>query len=99
VERAKLVSAMAMSAPFGLILPVTIAFSSPLAALATMILTVAGGAAAGLIEIKWQKPAPRKTFSRRRSGSVVALILTLFATAFFGGLAALAVYAISAGGW
>jgi ABC-2 type transport system permease protein len=94
VARTKLASAMAMAAPFGLILPVAIAVSSPLGALATMVMTAAGGAVAGLIEIKWQKPAPRKTFVRRRSGSLVAGILTLLATAFFGGLAALAVYVI-----
>ena len=92
VERVKLASAMAMAAPFGLILPVAIAVTSPLGAVATLAMTAAGGASAGLIEIKWQKPAPRKTFQRRRSGSIVAGLLTLMATAFFGGLAALAVY-------
>jgi len=94
VERAKLASAMAMAAPFGLILPAALALSSPLGALATVALTAAGGACAGLIEIKWQKPAPRKTFQRRRSGSMIAGILTLLATAFFGGIAALAVFLI-----
>jgi ABC-2 type transport system permease protein len=94
VERVKLASAMAMAAPFGLILPIAIALNSPLGALVTVAMTAAGGAAAGLIEIKWQKPAPRKTFQRRRSGSIVAGIATLLATAFFGGLAALAVYFI-----
>lgn len=94
VERAKLASAMAMAAPLGLILPVAIALGSPLGALVTVAMTAAGGACAGLIEIKWQKPAPRKTFQRRRSGSLIAGIMTLLATAVFGGLAALAVYII-----
>jgi ABC-2 type transport system permease protein len=94
VERAKLASAMAMAAPFGLILPIAIAISSPLGALATLAMTAAGGVAAGLIEIKWQKPAPRKTFVRRRSGSIVAALLTIAATAFFGAIAALAVFLI-----
>jgi ABC-2 type transport system permease protein len=92
VERTKLASAMAIAAPFGLILPVAIAISSPLGALVTLAMTAAGGATAGLIEIKWQKPAPRKTFVRRRSGSLVSSILTLIASAFFGGIAALAVW-------
>ena len=92
VERAKLASAMAMAAPFGLILPAAIALEAPLGALVTVALTAAGGAAAGLIELKWQKPAPRKTFARRRSGSMVAGILTVLATALLGGIAALAVY-------
>ena len=94
VERAKLASAMAMAVPFGLVLPAAIALSSPLAALATLAMTAAGGWVAGLIEIKWQKPAPRKTFARRRSGSMIAGLMTVFATAFLGGLAALAVYLI-----
>jgi len=98
VNRAKLASAMAMAAPFGLILPLALALTSPLGALVTLAMTAAGGAAAGLIEIKWQKPAPRKTFRRRRSGSLVAGILTIFATAFFGGIAALAVWVITAVG-
>lgn len=92
VERAKLASAMAMAAPFGLILPIAIALSSPSGALVTLAMTAAGGATAGLIEIKWQKPAPRKTFVRRRSGSIVSSILTLLATACFGGIAALATW-------
>ena len=94
VERAKLASAMAMAAPFGLILPAAIALHAPLGALIALAMTAAGGAAAGLIEIKWQKPAPRKTFARRRSGSMIAGIMTVLVTAFLGGIAALAVYAI-----
>ena len=42
--------------------------------------------------IKLQKPAPRKTFARRGSGSFAVGILTLLSTALFGGLAALGVY-------
>jgi ABC-2 type transport system permease protein len=95
VEQAKLASAMAMAAPLGLILPIAIAITSPLGALVTIAMTAAGGATAGLIEIKWQKPAPRNTFRRRRSGSLVAGILTLMATAFFGSIAAVAVFLIS----
>jgi len=95
VEQAKLASAMAMAAPFGLILPAAIAVHSPLGALATLAMTAAGGAAAGTIEIKWQKPAPRKTFARRRSGSMIAGIMTVLATAILGGIAAVAVFVLS----
>jgi ABC-2 type transport system permease protein len=95
VERAKLASAMAMALPFGLVLPAAIALHAPLGALATLGMTAAGGAIAGLIEIKWQKPAPRKTFARRRSGSMIAGIMTVLATAVLGGIAALAVYLLS----
>ena len=94
VERAKLASAMAMALPFGLVLPAAIALHAPLGALATLVMTAAGGAIAGLIEIKWQKPAPRKTFARRRSGSMIAGIMTVLVTAMLGGMAALAVYVL-----
>lgn len=92
VERAKLVSAMAMAAPFGLILPTAIALATPLGALLTLAMTAAGGWFAGRIEIALQKPAPRKTFARRGSGSLPVGILTLLVAVLFGGLAALGVY-------
>ena len=55
-------------------------------------MTAVGGACAGLIEIKWQRPAPRKTFARRRSGGIVAGLLTVLTSAVFGGIAAVAVW-------
>ncbi len=96
VERAKLASAVALAAPLGLILPLAMALSAPLAALLTLAMTACGGTLAGLIEIRWQKPAPRKTFIRRRSGSLVSGILTLLTTALFGGVAALGTYLLGA---
>lgn len=95
VERAKLASALAMAAPLALVLPAAIALTSPLGALLTLAMTAAGGALAGLIEIKWQKPAPRKTFARRRSGSIAAALLTFLVTAIFGGVAALGTWLLS----
>jgi ABC-2 type transport system permease protein len=92
VERAKLASAMLMAAPLGLVLPVALAFTTPVGALLTLAFTLTGGACAGLIEIKWQKPAPRKTFVRRRSGGFVAGLLTILTSAIFGGAAAFAVW-------
>jgi len=94
VERAKLASAAAMAVPFGLVLPAAIALYAPLGALVTLAMTAAGGFIAGLIEIKWQKPAPRRTFARRRSGSILAALSTIIATAILGGIAAVAVWLI-----
>lgn len=95
VERAKLASALAMAAPLALVLPAAIALTAPLGALLTLAMTAAGGTLAGLIEIKWQKPAPRKTFARRRSGSIAAALLTFLITAIFGGVAALGTWLLS----
>lgn len=92
VERAKLGAALLMTAPLGLILPAALALSTPLGALAALAFTLAGGALAGLIEIRWQKPAPRKSFARRRSGSIVASLLTIATSAAFGGGAAFTVW-------
>jgi ABC-2 type transport system permease protein len=92
VERAKLATALAMAAPLGLVVPLALATIAPLGALLTLAMTAAGGTLAGLIEIRWQKPAPRKTFARRRSGGFVAALLTLLVTALFGGAAAAGVW-------
>ncbi|HET7316648.1 MAG TPA: hypothetical protein VFI88_04395, partial [Sphingomicrobium sp.] len=65
---------------------------TPLGALVTLLMTAIGGALAGLLELKLGKPAPRKTFARRRSGSIVVGILTLVITGAFGGIAGLVVF-------
>jgi ABC-2 type transport system permease protein len=83
-ERAKLVTALVMAAPIALILPVAIAFTTPTGALATLAFTAIGGALAGLIELKWQKPMKRSAFLRRRSGSLVSGLLTFLVTGVFG---------------
>jgi ABC-2 type transport system permease protein len=88
VHRVKLASALVMAAPLAIILPIGIAGETLLGALVTLLFTAIGGALAGLLELKLGKPAPRKTFARRRSGSVVVGILTLLITGIFGGIAA-----------
>ncbi|HEY5711511.1 MAG TPA: hypothetical protein VIT38_06415 [Allosphingosinicella sp.] len=92
VERVKLASALAMAAPLAVVPSLVIATMTPIGAVVTLAFTAAGGAIAGLIELKWQKPMPRKTFGRRRSGSIVASLLTVLATALFGGGAAVSVW-------
>jgi ABC-2 type transport system permease protein len=87
-ERAKLTAAFAMGAPLALALPIAIAFTSLPGALVTLAATGVGGLISGWIELKWQKPAPRSTFIRRRSGSVVSSLLTFIVTAILGATAA-----------
>ena len=94
VDRIKLGAAMAMAAPIAVLLPIAIAVRTPLGALVTLALTAAGGAAAGMIELKLGKPAERKTFNRRRPGSFVTRVLTLIATVALGMVAGVAVYLI-----
>jgi len=94
VDFAKLFAAFAMAAPFAIVLPVAIAFESPLGALVTLVMTTLGGGLAGLVELKLGKPAQRQSFVRRRSGSPIAGILSILIALVFGGAAAVSVYLI-----
>ena len=85
-----------MAAPLSVLLPIAIAIVETIpGALITLAMTVIGGSAAGYLELKLGKPMPRKTFARRRSGSLVVGILSLVITGIFGGFAAVAVYYLS----
>jgi ABC-2 type transport system permease protein len=95
VERVKLISALVMAAPLAIGPSILIALTRPLAALTTLAFTAAAGTLAGLIELKWQKPMPRKAFGRRRSGSIVASLLTLIVGFVFGGAAALSAWLLT----
>lgn len=75
-ERAKLAAALAIVAPFALVLPLAIALESPRAALITLAMTLASAMAAGLVELRFQRPAPRRSFGRRREGSFLVGVLT-----------------------
>lgn len=92
VDRIKLGAAMAIAAPIAVLLPIAIATETIAGALVTLAMTAAGGAAAGMIELKLGKPARRKTFNRRRPGSIVTRVLTLIVTLSLGLVAAIAVY-------
>ena len=91
IDRAKLLAAFAMAAPFAVLLPIAIALQTPVGAAITLVMTALGGAAAGYVELKLGKPGQRSTFAKRRSGGVVAGILSLLIAVIFGGGAALAV--------
>lgn len=94
---AKLLAAFAMAAPFALLLPIAIALQTPLGALATLVMTVLGGGAAGFVELLLGKPGQRASFARRRQGGFVSGILSLLIALIFGGGAALAVFWIGGG--
>ena len=94
-ERAKLASALAMAAPIALLLPAAIAVFTPLGAMVTLVFTAFGGAMAGLIELKWQKPMKRSAFLRRRSGSLLTGALTFLVTGLAGLMAGAIVWLLA----
>jgi ABC-2 type transport system permease protein len=79
-QRAKLTAALLLAAPFALVLPLAIALVSPRAAIIALAMTAASALAAGLVELRFQRPAPRKSFGRRREGSFLVGVLTFLMT-------------------
>lgn len=94
---AKLLAAFAMAAPFALVLPAAMATQTVPGALFTLLMTVLGGGAAGFVELKLGKPAPRATFKRKRGGGAVAGILSILVALLFGGIAAAGVFWLTGG--
>ncbi|GAA0307544.1 hypothetical protein GCM10009087_16930 [Sphingomonas oligophenolica] len=92
VDFVKLMAALAMAAPLGVVLPIAIALQTPSGALITLVCTGAGGGLAGLVELKLGKHGKRSSFRQRRSGSMVAGILSIMIAVVFGGAAAMAVH-------
>ncbi len=95
VNRAKLVAALAMAAPIGVILPIAVSVETVAGGLVTMAMTIIAGWLAGVIEVRLGKPTKRQSFNRRRSGGVAAGILGLIVTVVFGGIAAASVYLLT----
>jgi ABC-2 type transport system permease protein len=91
VDLAKLAAALAMTAPLAAILPIAIAFQTIPGAITTFVCTTIGGGLAGLVELRLGKPGKRSSFRRRRSGSMVATILSMLIAGAFGAAAAVAV--------
>lgn len=79
-ERAKLSAALLIAAPFAIVLPLAIALVSPRAAIIALAMTAASALAAGLVELKFQRPAPRRRFGSRREGSFLVGVLTFLMT-------------------
>ncbi len=94
-NRAKLVAALAMAAPIGIILPIAVALQTVPGGVVTLVMTAIGGTLAGVIELSLGKPMPRKSFNQRRGGGVIAGLLGFLATAVCAGLAGFGVYALS----
>ncbi len=79
-ERAKLAAALLIAAPFALVLPLAIGLVNLRAALIALAMTAASALAAGLVELKFQRPSPRKSFGNRRKGSFLVGLLTFLMT-------------------
>jgi ABC-2 type transport system permease protein len=79
-ERAKLAAALLIAAPFALVLPIAIALVNLRAALIVLMMTAACALAAGLVELKFQRPGPRRSFGNRRQGSFLVALLTFLMT-------------------
>lgn len=94
IDTAKLMAALTMAAPLAILLPIGIALETVAGAGITLVMTLIAGTLAALLELKMGKPAPRKTFARRRSGSWVVGVLTLLITAVFGGISAVLVFLV-----
>ncbi|TPG53011.1 hypothetical protein EAH76_14335 [Sphingomonas glacialis] len=97
IDRAKVLAALAMAAPFALVLPIGLATRTPIGALITLVMTGLGGFGAGYVELKLGKPNPRSSFARRRQGGFVAGLASLAIALVFGGGAAIAVYCLDGG--
>lgn len=91
-QRAKLAAALLMAAPFALVLPLAIALVSPRAALIALAMTAVSALAAGLVELRFQRPAPRKSFGNRREGSFLIGLLTFLMTGLLALAAGFLVY-------
>ena len=83
-ERAKLAAALLIAAPFAIVLPLAVATLSLRAAIIMLAMTGASALAAGLVELRFQRPAPRRKFGNRREGSFLVGVLTFLMTGVLG---------------
>ncbi len=88
LDVAKLLAAMALAAPLGLLLPIAIAMETVPGALVTLLFTAGAGGAVGYLEVAHAQPAPRSTFQRRQKGGGVVRNLVEFVIALILGLVA-----------
>lgn len=95
LDFAKLLAAMALAAPLGVLLPIAIGFQSILGALIALVFTAGCGAAVGYLEVAHAQPAPRATFQRRqKSGGVVRNLFEFFIALILGLVAGVLVYLV-----
>jgi ABC-2 type transport system permease protein len=88
LDFAKLLAAMALAAPLGVLLPIAIALETVPGALVTLAFTAGAGGAVGYLEVAHAQPAPRSTFQRRQKGGGIVRNLVEFVIAVILGLAA-----------
>lgn len=88
LDFAKLMAAMALAAPLGMLLPIAIAVETIPGALITLLFTAGAGGAVGYLEVAHAQPAPRSTFQRRQKGGGVVRNLVEFVIALILGLVA-----------
>ena len=88
IDRAKLIAAMAMTAPMAVLIPIGMLALAPVGATVTLLVTAVAAWCSGLIELRLGKPGERAKFARRGQGSFAAGLLGLVVAALFGGMAA-----------
>ncbi|WP_245653542.1 hypothetical protein [Sphingomonas pituitosa] len=88
LDFAKLLAAMALAAPLGVLLPIGIALETIPGALVTLVFTAGAGGVVGYLEVAHAQPAPRSTFQRRQKGGGIVRNLIEFVIALLLGLAA-----------
>jgi ABC-2 type transport system permease protein len=97
LDTAKLVAALTMAIPLGIIVPIGIAFTSIPAAIFTLAITAIAGWMSGRIEVTYAKPAPRAAFRNRRGGGAfIRGLAQFFVTALMGGVAFAGVLVLTA---
>lgn len=94
IDRAKLVAALVMAAPIGVILPIAVAMQTIAGGIVTLAMTLVAGTLAGVIELSFSKPMPRAAFNKRRNGGFIAGFLGVIVTLICGGIAGVGVYAL-----
>lgn len=88
LDLAKLLAAMALAAPLGMLLPIALALETVPGAIVTLLFTAGAGGAVGYLEVAHAQPAPRSTFQRRQKGGGIVRNLVEFVIALLLGLAA-----------
>lgn len=92
INIAKLLAALAMTAPIGLLLPIAVAVQTPWGGAVALAMTALAAALTAMIELKLGKPMPRKSFNQRRGSGIVAGLLGLMVTMVCGGIAGVGAY-------
>ena len=87
IGRAKLVVAVLLAAPLLAMIALGIAIRAPLLVAFVVPLGLAGSAAAAGIQLRLERPTPRKAFGRRTQGaSIVANLLVMLVALTLGGV-------------